>query len=407
MKLEEIAERARDFSKQIKTMGVAMTPCVIPSLGKSTFEIAPDEIEIGLGIHGEHGLEKAKMKQADEIVGDILNKIIKFSSIGRQSSERRCVLLVNNLGSATVMEMSIIARAVLLYFGKNHPAISVERCYVGQYLTAMEMSGFSISVAAVDANILSCLDKETSAPAWSPVRQRPLTQLQQPQVVTPTQVVQPTAELNAEEPDSVKILRSCFLAVCDAFEKNADFLTALDAAVGDGDLGSNLETASKLLKPELASKTFSQPDKFLSALGYGLQQHLGGTSGPMYSIFFLRMARGLAGGASDAAQWIDGFQAGIEGIEYLGDAKEGDRTMLDALWPAQRAAKDALRAGKPLSEVLKSAMEAAAHAVGKTKDLIAKRGRSTYLRERVLGHVDPGAKAVEIAISAVLDVLSH
>jgi dihydroxyacetone kinase len=134
-------------------MGVAMTPCVIPSLGKSTFELAADEMEIGLGIHGEHGLEKAKMKPADDIVRDIIDKIMKFSSVGRQSQS--CVVLVNNLGSATVMEISIIARAVLLYFGKQHSKVSIERCYVGQYLTAMEMSGFSISVAPANPDILA------------------------------------------------------------------------------------------------------------------------------------------------------------------------------------------------------------------------------------------------------------
>jgi hypothetical protein len=121
---------------------------------------------------------------------------------------------------------------------------------------------------------LFSLDKETSAPAWAPVHQRPLTSVQTSQTQASPSLQAATLEGQTllEESDAVKMARKCFLAVCDAFEKNSDFLTALDAAVGDGDLGSNLETASKLLKPELASRSFSHPDKFLSALGYGLQQ---------------------------------------------------------------------------------------------------------------------------------------
>lgn len=129
-------------------MGVALTPCTIPSLGKSTFTIASDEMELGLGIHGEHGVEKAKLQSADSICSRLLDSITRFSSIGKSNSER-CVLLLNNLGSTTVMELSIVARAALVYFADRFPGVSIERCYAGQYLTAMEMSGFSISLAPV------------------------------------------------------------------------------------------------------------------------------------------------------------------------------------------------------------------------------------------------------------------
>lgn len=126
----------------------------------------------------------------------------------------------------------------------------------------------------------------------------------------------------------------------------------------------------------------------------------------MYSIFFLRMATHLAQNPSDTTKWIDAFQKGIEGIEYLGDAAEGDRTMLDALWPAWRAMKDYQKEDKTFQNIMMSVSVAADEAVERTKTMIAKRGRSSYLRERVLGHVDPGAKAVAVAFQSILHSLN-
>lgn len=127
----------------------------------------------------------------------------------------------------------------------------------------------------------------------------------------------------------------------------------------------------------------------------------------MYSIFCLRAASHLSFlTAPTVPKWIEAVKAGIQGIEYLGDAVEGDRTMLDALWPALRAMETLSPNVISARSVAKAALDAARVGVEGTKNLIAKRGRSSYLRERVLGHVDPGAKAIEIAVAAITEAIS-
>lgn len=260
-------------------MGVALTPCVLPSLGRSTFTIAASEMEIGLGIHGEHGVAKEKLKSCDEIVDLLLQKVLKFTPAPR---ERRYAVLVNNLGSLTLMEQAIVTRAVLLYFGKHHPSWKIARCFVGQFLTAMEMSGFSLSVVPIDDDRLKQLDSFTSAPAWVPSHSEPrLPGSDATRTVPPQRAANANANANAAvakygpkltKTAQGKTVELAFKAICAAMKRNEQLLTSLDAEVGDGDLGSNLEIAATKLTAEFGDSIANyEPADFFSTLSTHLQ----------------------------------------------------------------------------------------------------------------------------------------
>ena len=157
--LDEVKRIAEKAAANVRTMGVALTPCIIPEVGKPGFTISDDEMAIGMGIHGEAGIRNGKLEPADKIVEEILNKILP--DIPYVAGDEVAVL-VNGLGATPLDEQYIVARAI----NKRMEAegIKVHRYYVGEFATAMEMAGFSISVFRLDEELKTLLD----APAHTP-----------------------------------------------------------------------------------------------------------------------------------------------------------------------------------------------------------------------------------------------
>ena len=157
--LDEVKRIAEKAAANVRTMGVGLTPCTIPEVGKPGFTIADDEMAIGMGIHGEAGIRNGKLEPADQIVEEILNKILP--DIPYVAGDEVAVL-VNGLGATPLDEQYIVARAINKRMEKE--GIKVHRYYVGEFATAMEMAGFSISVFRLDDELKAILD----APAHTP-----------------------------------------------------------------------------------------------------------------------------------------------------------------------------------------------------------------------------------------------
>ena len=167
-----------------------------------------------------------------------------------------------------------------------------------------------------------------------------------------------------------------------------------------------MERGSKAVLAAIDSYPLDKVAATLKALGHTLRRELGGSSGPLYGILFLRCGTVLetAGGSIGLKDWVDAVQQGCAAISELGGAKPGDRTMLDALDPFVRALrKDAN--GKTASEMNRVAIEAAERGAEATAQMKPRLGRSSYLGDRVLGHPDPGARAVAIWLRAACEAL--
>ncbi len=183
-------------------------------------------------------------------------------------------------------------------------------------------------------------------------------------------------------------------------------LTQMDQIVGDGDLGISLERGARAVLQALPSYPLDDPAATLHALGVTLQRALDGTSGPLYAVFLLRAADSLRRGDPEKPRtWSEAFQAGCSGIAELGRASRGDRTMLDALLPAAEAFQEAVHSGPSVSEALRAV--AAAAGARATSDMIPRRGRSSYLGVRALGHPDPGAEAVVVWLGATSHIVAN
>ncbi len=157
--LDEVARIAQKAADNVRTMGVALTPCVVPRVGKPGFEIGEDEMEIGMGIHGETGIRRGKLEPADQITSEMLDKILTDLPYG---SGDEVAVLVNGLGATTLDEQYIVTRKVDALLKEK--GIKVHKYYVGEYVTSLEMAGFSISLLKLDEELKKYLD----APAQTP-----------------------------------------------------------------------------------------------------------------------------------------------------------------------------------------------------------------------------------------------
>ena len=402
--LAEVVAEARAAAASVATMGVALTPCTVPAAGKPGFTLAEDEVELGLGIHGEPGIRRAPIEPADALVARLLEPILA----ARAGAESRVALLVNGLGGTTPLELAIVARGALIQLAEA--GLTVERTYAGTFLSALEMGGVSLSVLGLDAKRLARLDAPTLAPAWP--NAAPQVRIE-PARMTADDPGTTTSQTNPIEPQTPfgQQFRAAIARAAQALIAQADHLTALDQAVGDGDLGISLTRGAEAVLAALPTWPTDDPAATFRFMADVLRRSIAGSSGPFYAVACLRAAATFDPGPgsipnepSDLPRsnpgrelgWVVALGAAIAGIEQLGGAQAGDRTMLDALIPALQAASET----NPTLAAVAQAAETGAKA---TTTMIPRRGRSSYLGARALGHPDPGAVAVAVWLRALAD----
>ncbi|AKQ69481.1 Dihydroxyacetone kinase, ATP-dependent [Myxococcus hansupus] len=394
--LQDVAREAREAAEALGTMGVALGPCTVPAAGKPGFTLGEDEIELGLGIHGEQGVRRVPMRSADSLVDTLLTTIVEDRRI---SAGDRVVLLVNGLGGTPPMELAIVARHALTVLRQG--GIRVERAWSGTFLSALEMPGCSLSLLKVDDARLARLDAAAEAPAWPGAGRLPQAPRVQKRPESPESAEASAVETPLPGMDRV---RQAALRVAEAFEVSESRLTALDSAAGDGDLGLSLVRGAEAIRA-LPDASWTNPSRALTALGNALRRSIGGSSGPFYATALLRAARRLAEGPVDASAWAEAFDVAVSAVSELGGARPGDRTMLDALRPAADAFAKAVREGKSPREAWGAAVQAAEAGAEATSQMQPRLGRASYLGARAVGVPDAGAAAVVIWMKALTPAL--
>ena len=205
--------------------------------------------------------------------------------------------------------------------------------------------------------------------------------------------------------DTKKIL-AIIAAIAKKIEAEKDFLTELDNEIGDGDHGINLSRGFKSVEEKLPTWADKDIGAILKGVGTQLVSTVGGASGPLYGTAFMKAGNVCKGKNSlTAEEFAAALEAAVNGIKMRGKAVEGEKTMLDALCPALKALKENLDGGKNFVDALQDGVNAAAAGVEYTKTIIATKGRASYLKERSLGHQDPGATSSLFMLQTALEVL--
>ncbi|PDS48499.1 dihydroxyacetone kinase subunit DhaK [Rhizobium anhuiense] len=390
--LPEVARIAREAADRLSSMGISLGSCTLPAVGKPGFSLGENEIEVGLGIHGEQGVRRMPIASADELSRMVIDTIESDERLQRGD---RVALLVNGLGSTPPMELAIMARSAVSLLEAR--GVVVERAWAGTFLSALDMPGFSLSVMHVDDAALDLIDAPTYASAWprggALNRNRILAAPRQGAVASnapETRQTEAGARLR-------EIVAKVALALIDAEPQ----LTELDSITGDGDLGASMKRGAEAVLA-LPARDFGDVASGLMAMANAMRKAIGGSSGPFYATGLMRASRQLAGlDAPNASQVSEAFLAAVGAVSDLGGAKPGDRTMIDALHPAAITFKEKLAEGVWTEAAWTAAVQAGLHGADATKAMVPRLGRASYLGDRAVGHPDGGAVAVGIWLSAI------
>ncbi|XP_077401110.1 triokinase/FMN cyclase [Vanacampus margaritifer] len=405
--LVHIVAKMTEVLQGIGTIGVvSLSPCSVPDC-RPSFELPPGNMEVGMGIHGEPGVKRSKLATADELVSAMIDHMTnpESQSCLHLSTGDVLVVCVNNLGALSHLEMAVMTQAVIVCL--ENRGLVVARVMAGSYMTSLQMAGMSLTLMRASQETLRLFDAKTSAPAWPNLSSGCTSGRNY--LTNPTTVSSGAhAEMQPEGPQS-PVMRKVLERVCSTLLEHQEELNALDRACGDGDCGNTHAQAAKAIQVWLQNHTVPGcPGQLLSALAALVQEKMGGSSGALYSLFLTAASGHLIGGRSHAAAWAGAMHAGMQAMKRYGGADLGDRTMLDALYPAVDELMK-LNSTSPGGEmaVLKAAVQKAAVGAESTRSLAAKAGRASYIAAERLTMPDPGAKAVAAILSAVVEALEE
>ncbi len=187
--------------------------------------------------------------------------------------------------------------------------------------------------------------------------------------------------------------------------ENREYLTQLDAAIGDADHGNNMDRGYKAALERLSAE--DDVGAILKSVAMALISKVGGAAGPLYGTMFLQAANAFAGKTTLSEEDVELLlERSVDGIKMRGRAEQGEKTILDSLIPAYESFQAARRNGTDLAGCLAAATDAAEAGMAATIPLIAKKGRASYLGERSIGHQDPGATSAYLIVKTLRDVVA-
>ncbi|KAJ3279049.1 hypothetical protein HK104_001822 [Borealophlyctis nickersoniae] len=401
--LEEVRRHAQHVADNIGTVGVALTPCTIPGAAPA-FSIGPSEMELGLGT------QRISLLSARETVQKCLDLILSKESdrsyLPVEDAER-VVLLVNNLGGTTLLEINILVQNAVAYLRVK--SIIPVRIYVGSLMTSLEMAGVSFTLlrlTSLEKDILQALDAPVGPSAW-------------PRGSSPAlddEDVSGSAIEDEKVPEFARVTTQAGLtfahalrAACTSIISSEPLLTSYDQIVGDGDCGTTLSRGAQALLDEFQNSgdgssvvtsriPFDRPADALGRMSRVLEGSMGGSYAASNSLSKLSGELGLS-------QWVDAVEAGVSAIRHYGGAQPGDRTMVDALDPLLSSLRSSsLSSSSPAAAMHSAANAARGGAESTSKMARARAGRTSYLSGGVEGTPDPGAVAVAVICESVAGV---
>ena len=409
--LEEVDRLARHANASTRTMGVALSACSLPQTRKPNFEIPPEEMEIGMGLHGEPGIRRVPLETADDLADTLVDTIV--ADLGLRAGDEVAVL-VNGLGSTSMMELYLLHRKTQHIL--KDLDIRIVRNWVGEYATSLEMAGASITLLRLDDELRMLLDHpcrsigltvgEVRAHATRASR---LLSTNAFEHVDATGAGEAVKELATSGDVTPTIFRQMMRNVGSVIVAEKDWLSELDGVIGDGDHGVTMEigwiAVSRALDAAPSDETIEATCKRMAK---AFLDAVGASSGPLYATAFLRAGTAVGDrlnlDADALANWI---AAASQGIRDRGRAEPGDKTMVDAWAPAADAARRAAESSASTLEVIVQATAGAKQGMERTADIPARRGRASKLGDRSLGHIDPGAASTYLTLRAMADALKR
>ena len=407
MEVKAVAEKA---VSRVRSMGFALTSCTVPAKGTPTFELGENELEYGVGIHGEPGIQREPLTSARELAGRMVSSLTDELGLSHPGGHS-VALLINGFGATPLMELYLLCAEVTRELAERN--LKVERTLVGNYMTSIDMAGASVSILSLDQELKELLDVPCNAPALKITGPVPTVCYQDICAASahPSEQVSYAVETPGSEAvihtkltlGNIQYLVDVMSAVI--IEHEVPFCE-LDSFAGDGDFGMSIAKGFRELKRQWKA-ICGQPDlnisSFLNACALVIMEHCGGASGPIWGSAFRAAARQAAGKVTLSVQdFADMLQAAVTGIQDVGrrsfgrGAVIGDKTLIDALAPCADAWSVAAKAGCTFQDCFQKGAAAAVLGAQKTSEIVARMGRAGTVGSRSLGHPDAGAYALGV-----------
>lgn len=436
--LEEVKAVANRTIENVRSFGFALSSCTPPAKGTPIFEIGEDEIEFGVGIHGEPGRKTEKLQTADQLAKRIVKDLL--DDLGAKKGDE-VALLINGFGATPLMELYLFNNSVSNELEKA--GISIHKTLVGNYMTSIDMAGASVTILKVDSELKSLIDYPVSAPALSwggAMSEQAEAAVEAMKAIAKALGVTPAEHTDAKAADKAEkkaakaakkaavyevkgkpvvdetINTAAFVQIV---EKMADVIIENEVPfcdadkMGDGDFGMSIAKGFKQLKKEWATRDKADIGAFLKSCSEIIMEYCGGASGPIWGSAFR-----YAGKAADGKEKInltelaEIFQAANTGVYETGKksfgkgAVVGDKTLVDALKPCADALEQAAKDGKSLRDGIALGAKAAVAGAESTKTVVAKLGRAGTVGEKSIGYPDAGAYGLGVIFTALSDYIA-
>lgn len=394
--LDEVIAAAQKAIDHTRSIGIGLSACVIPAVGKANFTIAHGTMEVGIGHHGEPGIEVRQTVSAAEMAQQMLDVVLPDLPF---VAGDRVAVMVSGLGATPLMEQYIL-------YGEIHKrleakGITVAFNRVGNLFTSLEMMGVTLTLMRLDEELLACLRQPCQSVGLTVAGTPPERHNQSTARCEPSGVTQPRAEvapasLRRSSGPCVPLDTAGTLVrdLIDSIVANRQYLSEIDGLIGDGDHGINMAkgfSGCGARLDALGERAHSLPVA-LEQLAQALMDDIGGSMGPLYGNFFMAFVQTLEPYALlDAALFGDALGNAVVQVQGMGQAKVGDKTLIDTLVPALAAYRAAMVGGADFARALQAMSDAATVGRDSTQALQARIGRSARLGTRSIGVLDAGA----------------
>lgn len=409
--LEEVKRIAEKAASSVKSIGFAFTSCTVPAKGTPTFELGEDEMEYGVGIHGEPGIRREKIATADELAERMVNQLI--NELDYKNEE--IVVLINGFGATPLQELYLLNNSVFRELHKR--GIKVCKNFVGNYMTSIDMAGASVSIMKLDDELKELVKDECDTPAFRVSNHMDIKEYEEVVIEekeVPVSYKVETCE-SFKEIKNEKISLNNMIYILDKMSEviidNEVPFCELDSHAGDGDFGMSVAKGFRMLKKEwkdILKIENLNISEFLNACSLVIMEHCGGASGPIWGSAFRAASKSVINKdeltVEDFAKMM---QAAVLGIQKTGErsfgrgAVVGDKTLIDALVPCADSWTNSAKEDLKFKEAFKIGAEAAVLGAKKTEEIVARMGRAGTVGERSIGYPDAGAYGLGVIFTEI------
>lgn len=423
--LDEVKRVAQKVADNVRSLGFALTSGTVPAAGTPTFELGDDEMEFGVGIHGEPGRTREKIQSADELAARMVPDIMEDLGLSRGE---KIALLVNGFGGTPLQELYLFNNSVTTILEEK--GIDIYKTMVGNYMTSIDMAGASLSFLRLDDELIELLDEPVVTPAltWgtdissrAKACEEAIDALSKVLGTVPSETkakksvtIKPELIDGEETTYEVKgkpvindVINTAGMVTL--VDKMADIIIAHEVEFceadrnGDGDFGMSIAKGFRQLKNDWATRKKGNIGEFLISSSEIIMEYCGGASGPLWGSAF-RYAGKVVKTAEEIGvkELAEMMHAAVKGIQETGErsfgrgAVVGDKTLIDALYPAAESLTKSAEQGMQLIDAMEVAANAAVEGAEKTKEFVAHLGRAGTVGERSIGYPDAGAYGIGV-----------